>query len=138
MTIPSINPLTAGGQNLDIESQATPEQREVARQFEAIFLRQILSGLQKTDGHGGDNSGDQLYRSMMIESVADSAAEAGGIGLSEVILRSMLPPPLTPEEISLSQDATADVVGAGDVGANANTSTHGSKKTPVFVPRGTL
>lgn len=112
MTIPSINSLTAGAQKIDTEITATPEQRKVAQQFEAIFLRQILNGLQKGVSHGGDGSGSQLYRSMMVGSVADSASESGGIGLSEVILRAMLPPP-QPLASGLSQDATVDVTASG-------------------------
>jgi len=74
----------------DAKADATPEQRKVARDFEAIFLRKLLSSLEKTGGIGGSGSGAQVYRSMMVGAVADSAAESGGIGLSDVILEAML------------------------------------------------
>lgn len=71
----------------------TAEQVKAARDFEAIFMRQLLSGLEKAQGLGGGSSGGDVYRSMMVSALADSAAEGGGIGLSELILRAMMPPP---------------------------------------------
>lgn len=74
----------------DAKAHATPEQRKVARDFEAIFLRKLLSSMEKTGGVGGSGSGGQVYRSMMVGALADSAAESGGIGLSDMILEAML------------------------------------------------
>ncbi len=92
MTISPIGILTAGQQKADAVS-ATPEQQKAARDFEAIFLRQLLSSLEKGSGvSGGQSSGGAVFRSMMVSAMADKAAEGGGIGLSELILKAMLPP----------------------------------------------
>jgi flagellar protein FlgJ len=93
MTISSIGSLTAGQQKADTV-EATPEQRKAARDFEAIFLRQMLSGLEKGSGLAGadKSNGAQIFGSMMVSALADTAAEGGGIGLSELILKAMLPP----------------------------------------------
>jgi flagellar protein FlgJ len=93
MTISSIGSLTAGQQKADTV-EATPEQRKAARDFEAIFLRQMLSGLEKGSGLAGTDksNGAQIFGSMMVGALADTAAEGGGIGLSELILKAMLPP----------------------------------------------
>jgi peptidoglycan hydrolase FlgJ len=93
MTISSIGSLTAGQQKADTV-EATPEQRKAARDFEAIFLRQLLSGLEKGSGLAGSDksNGAQIFGSMMVGALADTAAEGGGIGLSELILKAMLPP----------------------------------------------
>lgn len=90
MTPISISGLTGGQQMADAKAQATPEQRKASRDFEAIFLRQLLASMEKTGGIGGSGSGAQVYRSMMVGALADSAAESGGIGLSDMILEAML------------------------------------------------
>lgn len=92
MTTSPIGSLTAGQQKADAAG-ASPEQQKAARDFEAIFLRQLLSSLEKGSGmSGGQSSGGAVFRSMMVSAMADKAAEGGGIGLSELILKAMLPP----------------------------------------------
>jgi Rod binding domain-containing protein len=92
MTPLTIGSLTPGQQTPDVTAP-TEAQRKAARDFEAIFLRQLLSSLEKGAGLGGkQENGGQVFRSMMVSALADTAAEGGGIGLSEVILKAMLPP----------------------------------------------
>jgi flagellar protein FlgJ len=93
MNISSIGSLTAGQQKADTV-EPTAEQRKAAKDFEAIFLRQMLSGLEKSSGLSGSgkSSGAEIFGSMMVGALADTAAEGGGIGLSELILKAMLPP----------------------------------------------
>ena len=72
-------------------------QKEAAQKFESIFLRQMLSSLEKTNKMGqssgkGDGSGG-IYGSMMVGSLADSISQSGGIGLADVILRALQGPP---------------------------------------------
>jgi flagellar protein FlgJ len=74
----------------DAKANATAEQKKVARDFEAIFMRQLLSSMEKTGGIGGAGTGAGVYRSMLVGAIADSAAEGGGIGLSDMILEAML------------------------------------------------
>jgi Rod binding domain-containing protein len=94
MTPTAIGSSTAAHQNVDAASvtSPTPEQQKAAREFEAIFLRQLMSSLEKGGGLGGQSSGGQVFRSMMVSALADTASEGGGIGLSELILKAMLPP----------------------------------------------
>jgi Rod binding domain-containing protein len=94
MTLTAISSSTAAHQNVDAASvtSPTPEQQKAAREFEAIFLRQLMSSLEKGGGMGGQSSGGQVFRSMMVSALADTASEGGGIGLSELILKAMLPP----------------------------------------------
>jgi Rod binding domain-containing protein len=74
-------------------ASASPEQLKAAKDFEAIFIRQLLSSLEKSSGiSGGDKSGGAVFRSMMVSALADTAAEGGGIGLRDLITRAMLPP----------------------------------------------
>jgi Rod binding domain-containing protein len=94
MTPTAISSSTPAHQNVDAASVTTPtpEQQKAARDFEAIFLRQLMSSLEKGGGLGGQSSGGQVFRSMMVSALADTASEGGGIGLSELILKAMLPP----------------------------------------------
>lgn len=92
MTPLTIGSLTPGQQTPDATA-ATLEQRKAARDFEAIFLRQMLSSLEKGSSvSGSQSSGGAVFKSMMVSALADTAAEGGGIGLSEVILKAMMPP----------------------------------------------
>jgi Rod binding domain-containing protein len=79
----------------DGATPADPKMVEAARQFEAIFLRQLLSGLEKAGELGGGSvtSGSGIYGSMMVGALAESAASGGGIGLSEHVHRALTPPP---------------------------------------------
>jgi Rod binding domain-containing protein len=95
MTPTAISSSLTAQQSVDAASvtSPTPEQQKAARDFEAIFLRQLMASLEKSGGLGGDTGGGQVFRSMMVSALADTASQGGGIGLSEVILKAMLPPP---------------------------------------------
>ena len=91
MTPTPIGRLTLTQQTADAQGP-TPEQLKAAKDFEAIFIRQLLSSLEKSSGiSGGDKSGGAMFRSMMVSALADTAAEGGGIGLRDLITRAMLP-----------------------------------------------
>jgi flagellar protein FlgJ len=75
-------------------NQATNSKKllEASRQFEAIFLRQMLSSLERTTSiQGAKAGGSQLYGSMLVDAVADSVSRAGGIGLGSMLVNSLAP-----------------------------------------------
>lgn len=74
-----------------------PEVARAAREFEAIFLRQILSSLEKT-GHMGStgSTGSDVYGSMMVGALADAVASAGGVGLAKYVTTSLVHAPSAP------------------------------------------
>jgi|GEM_PF-495125 len=90
MTLSPIQALTPSQQKPDALATPTAEQRQVAQQFEAIFMRQLLGSMEKSGSLGGDTSGAGVYRSMMVGALADSAASGGGIGLAEIVLKAMV------------------------------------------------
>lgn len=68
-----------------------PEAAQAAQQFEAVFLKQLLSSVEKASMiSGGSETQSQVVGSMMSTALSDQMSQAGGIGLSEVILRAML------------------------------------------------
>jgi Rod binding protein len=79
-----------------MSAQPTATDREklagVAKQFEAIFMRQMLAAARKTD-FGGDNLfGSQAmgtFRQMQDEHFADVAAQTGTIGFATIIEAQM-------------------------------------------------
>lgn len=63
-----------------------------AKQFEAIFLRQMLSAARKTDFGGEKLLGGQgidTFRTMQDEHFADVAAGTGGFGLAAMIEKQL-------------------------------------------------
>ena len=68
----------------------SPERQKLAqaaRQFEAIFVRQMLSSARKAD-FGGELLGGQAldtFRTMQDEHFADLAAQSGSFGFGKLI-----------------------------------------------------
>lgn len=84
--------------------EAPPQPRadalKAAREFESIFLRSLLSSLEKTTkpASGGSlSAGQSAYGGMVVSAMADAMTQAGGIGLAEIIVKAMTheatPPP---------------------------------------------
>ncbi|HKQ70266.1 MAG TPA: rod-binding protein [Polyangiaceae bacterium] len=111
----------AQAKNLDPASananaHPSAETVKAAREFEQIFLRKMLSSLEKTgrankDG-GSLTSGGDVYSSMVVGALADAVSAAGGIGLADLIVRATLVPEKPPPA------PAADEVRARPSGAN--------------------
>ncbi len=77
---------------------ASPERAELAeaaRQFEAIFVRQMLAAARKSDFGGEDLFGSQsidTFRQMQDEHFADLAASRGSFGLAAMIEAQLAKP----------------------------------------------
>lgn len=66
-----------------------------ASQFEALLLSQLVQVMRSTVGESGifgSGPGSQMYAHLFDQNFADSMAAAGGMGLAQVIERSMLGP----------------------------------------------
>lgn len=79
---------------LDAGAQATDREKlhATAKQFEAIFMRQMLAAARKTDFGGGDIFGSQAmdtFRQLQDEHFADVTAESGTLGLATIIEAQM-------------------------------------------------
>lgn len=79
-------------------TRATPEAADpsllkAAREFESIFVRQMLKSVEKTTAAGcGAKAapGQSTYGSMIVDTLSDSIAKGGGLGLADVIAKSMI------------------------------------------------
>ncbi len=91
-----LHPANASG---TVKKASNPS--EVARQFEAILVRQILSESMKTMlEHGKDG---QVYGYYLTEALADGITKGGGLGLRSVLesqLRQQVPPQSASSESS--------------------------------------
>ena len=70
-----------------------PKALQAARDFEAIFVRQMLKSLEKTTAAGCGaqaSAGEKTYGSMIVDTLSDSISKAGGLGLADVIARSLV------------------------------------------------
>lgn len=87
---------TVQGAAATAQKQGAPskETLKAAREFEQIFLRKMLSSLEKSGRaeSGSSSTGNEVYSSMVVNSLAESISSAGGIGLADVIARAMTPP----------------------------------------------
>jgi peptidoglycan hydrolase FlgJ len=70
-----------------------PRLKEAAVQFEAVFVRQMLASLEKAAGSptGKQTTGGNIYGSMVVNSVADAVARAGGLGIASMLMKSLSP-----------------------------------------------
>ncbi|MEP7052769.1 MAG: rod-binding protein [Pseudomonadota bacterium] len=69
-----------------------PKLLKAAKDFESIFVRQMLKGLEKTTAAGAGTSasaGEKTYGSMIVDTLSESISKAGGLGLADVIAQSM-------------------------------------------------
>jgi peptidoglycan hydrolase FlgJ len=70
-----------------------PKLLKAAQDFESIFVRQMLKSVEKTTAAGCGTqaaAGQQTYGSMVVDTLSDSISKAGGLGLADVIARSMI------------------------------------------------
>ena len=73
-------------------AQNREELRQVAEQFEAILLRQMLTSARGTDFGGNDifgGEGSDTFREMRDSQFADVAAKSGQIGFADAIERQL-------------------------------------------------
>lgn len=78
-----------GSQSLSPEAQRL---RKVAQDFESVFLRQMLSGLERTtqvSSGGRSQAGQQTYGSMVVDAVAEAVSGAGGLGLADMLANEL-------------------------------------------------
>jgi Rod binding domain-containing protein len=73
---------------------AKAKAKKQADEFETVFLEQVTDKLMassETEGPLGENgTGGGVYRSMLTQEYARNLQRAGGIGLSDPIMRSLL------------------------------------------------
>lgn len=85
--LPSVPGMTAAPNATDREKL-----HAVAKQFEAVFVRQMLAAARKTDFGGDDLFGGQAldtFRQLQDEHFADVAVDTGALGMATIIEAQM-------------------------------------------------
>lgn len=85
-TIPTLTGMTALTTAPDAGDRE--KLKATARQFEALFMRQMLAAARKTDFGGSDlfgSSAMDTFRQMQDEHFADLSAQTGTLGLATII-----------------------------------------------------
>ncbi len=74
-------------------TSSTAAARETANQFEQVFmstyLESMFSGL-KTEAPFGGGTGENVFRSMLLNEYAGEMSHAGGIGIADQVYREIL------------------------------------------------
>ena len=88
---PLTAPLLATGSLSASHGTDRSQLAHAAKQFEAIFVRQMLAAARKTS-FGGDmlgGEGIQTFRAMQDEHFADIASDTGAFGLAKMIEKQL-------------------------------------------------
>ena len=76
-----------------VSPQAQAKAKATSQDFEAMFLNsmfsQMTSGLQG-EGPYGSTTGTGVWRSMLTEQYSKSFAQAGGVGISKDVYRTLI------------------------------------------------
>lgn len=66
--------------------------KEAAVELEAAFLSEMLksAGLGKTRQSFGGGAGEDQFGSLLVQHQAQQLARSGGVGLSEILLKSLM------------------------------------------------
>jgi Rod binding domain-containing protein len=86
--------------------------KQAARDFEAVFLRQMLSCLERTtkvSSNGNTIAGQGTYGSMVVDAVSESISKAGGLGIADVLAKAM-------EERLRTPSSSTTLVSSTDLG----------------------
>ncbi len=72
------------------EKKDMTQLKQVAADFEEIFMNMLLKSMRQTVGDGGliekDNQ-SQIFNSMLDEAFAEKLANAGGVGISDLLIK---------------------------------------------------
>ncbi len=96
-----------------------------ARQFEALFLNQLLKSMREAQVGSGedgpfDSSEQRTFTSLLDEQMANRIANGRGIGLADLLIaqidraRTLVAPPGATAEAAVKNPPAAPITGSGD------------------------
>lgn len=87
---PSVDTLS---QSQNKKKEEHPEVRKVAKQFEALFVNQMISAMRKTVVKGGlvpESNAERVYQSMLDSQYSEKMSDTEQLGLSQIIYDHLL------------------------------------------------
>lgn len=87
---PLVHP--AGTGNVKASIDRIEKMRSISVKLEATFLSEMLksAGLGAPSASFGGGAGEEQYSSFLVEAQAAEIAQAGGIGLSEIVFTELM------------------------------------------------
>lgn len=79
--------------NTNISENNMRQMRKVAKDFEAVFISQMLQPMFQNltaEAPFGGGHGEDVWRSMQVQEYGKAITEAGGIGIADTVLREMI------------------------------------------------
>jgi flagellar protein FlgJ len=76
-----------------VSPQAQAKAKTSATDFEAMFINQMFANMTsglKGEGPFGDTEGTGVWRSMLTEQYSKNFAQAGGVGISNEVYRTLI------------------------------------------------
>ena len=94
MKIQGINSQSIGKAASELPSVARNDKKlkDACKQFESMFLNQLLTSMRKTipkSGLMGENKEKEMYDSMMDQEMSKAWASSDGIGLANMLYQQM-------------------------------------------------
>jgi Rod binding domain-containing protein len=92
-----------------------PKLVEAAKQFEAVFMRELLKPLEKSTAAMGGSStsaGESTYGSMIVDALGDAVAKAGGLGFGDQLVKDLAPRLEAEEKSKATPSAPKSLSGA--------------------------
>ncbi|MFM8314971.1 MAG: rod-binding protein [Deltaproteobacteria bacterium] len=89
------NPIAVrvSSQSGEPQKEKHPEIRQVAKQFEGLFINQMVSAMRKTVVKGGlvpESNAERIYQSMIDSHYSEKMADTEQLGLSQMIYDHLL------------------------------------------------
>ena len=81
-----------GLQNITGKSDAN-QMRKVAKEFEAVFISQMLQPMFQDLGAEapfGGGHGEEVWRTLQVQEYGKAITDAGGIGIADKVMREMI------------------------------------------------
>ena len=85
----------AGGSTVPGKTANLEKAQNEAREFESVFLSNVLNGMFATleEGNGplgGGGAGGETWRSFLVDEYAKEISQAGGIGIADQVMRELI------------------------------------------------
>jgi len=144
--INALDPNTLGGLRRLSKENSPEATKEAARQFEALFVQQMLKSMRDATPKGGmfDSDETRMYQSLLDQQMAmQLSTRAGGIGLARVIERQLnagkaevtLPDGPVPLDAAIRRGFDAAVSPAGTASGAAKSAAAAASAAATAVPQ---
>lgn len=89
---PAVNAAMPGSR---ADAAAANKAKEVAQQFEAVYLRQMIDTAMPKDSDAlfGEGTSGTMWRSMMTDTLATTLSKTGTLGIANMIFKSEIDRP---------------------------------------------